>query len=314
MLKLSGKMEHAQHLLKLLGKAAGLSLILNNDSVVVQGSPSKDCPSPILCEKLIKVINDKSITVTVNIVSHRMHFGAFGRAQSLSVINAYGIDEGAPGIGAVIAFHEIWENYISRLPDGSQSTYGPAHHQACELERILAGELTRREGGRVAVATIEKDDGDEYVVDMEGYFVMLTNRAEEEREEHGRFTAAIRERALLKSFILSLQSVGRVDPALIQKVVSEMKNESAATAKITALRLESETGTVAEQRAQAVRNAMIVELGEDKYADKDGTDIETAVVRSKGKGADLATRRSWVAPAVEVGDVAGVRVDLYKPA
>lgn len=97
---------------------------------------------------------------------------------------------------------------------------------------------------------------------------------------------------------------------LVATVVTELTQNPRATAQLTGRRLANKGPEIAWQRAQAVRSAIIVALGEDEYAEEG---IELGQVKSRGRGADLGVRRPWTRSVTEEADHPGVRVQLFEP-
>jgi len=303
-------------MLGVLGGAAGLVLSAEDETVSVVGEvPLAGGMSAQLRARLREMIADGVRTARVDVDAAAMDFGKFADWQLVNVVNAAGMNAGAPGIGTGVMIHEIWENYVSRANVG-QSPYGPAHRLALGVERIVAGDITGRVGGRVAVAAFRVGQVAHYVLDYDGYFVDLTPRPKTEWPEHGKYTAQFRDRQEILAVTIGLNGVAlgeRIGPDRITEVIECLEEHQPATARVTGLRTGAEGQEAAGQRADAVRNAVIVALDEDDYADRNGTGIEVGEVSSKGAGADLGARRAWTSSTGDVADAPGARISIQSP-
>jgi hypothetical protein len=301
-------------MLTLLGGPAALDLAMEDGQIVIAAQHQLGAgTSSHLRERLQEMIAEEDKAARVN-VNSTMHLGVFGNWQGLNIVNAVGVDAGTTGIGTAIAIHEIWENYVARQQSGSLGLYGPAHKAGLDVEAVVATQISGRASRRVAAVTVELDDGDAYVLDYEGYFVVLTLRAQNLRLTEGRFIAQFHDRQQVQSFNVAGVVPGqRVDPGLITAAVDCLGDNVRATARITGLRTAQELDDMAAQRAHAVRNAMMVATDADAYVDEEGTSVEVDSVRAKGAGANLGARRPWTSSAGEIAVVPGVRIDIQSP-
>ena len=317
MIEVQGEELRINQLLALLGSAAGLVLVADQGPTTIRITIAKELElgpktSAALRARLKEMITDNVRAARMNLTSGAILFGVFGNLQLLNVATSVSVENDAPGMGIAIAVHEIWENYISRTGDNSQTPYGPAHRSALDVERVVVQELTGRTGGRVAAGTFKADGGDGYVLDYESYFLVLTPRPSTEWQEKGRLAAQVHGRSEPSSRSLTDVFGGqRVGQDRIAEVVGWLKDKRQATARVTGLRTAQDAETASAQRADAVRNAITVALKADSYAEDTGIELKEA--RSKGAGADLGARRAWTSSVDQVTDVPGVRIDIYSP-
>ncbi len=168
----------------------------------------------------------------------------------------------------------VWENYAARNNDGTLGQYGPAHAAALEVESAVAGELTGRAGNRVAAVTVGAGAGKGFVLDYEDYFLVLEAKPRDQWGT-GRFAAEFSDRYEAGSAEIAGVTAGqRVAAELVATVATDLTQNPRATARLTGRRLANEGPEVARQRAQAVRSAIIVALGEDEYAEDEGIELE----------------------------------------
>jgi hypothetical protein len=220
------------------------------------------------------------------------------------------INKGAPGLGVVIAFHEIWENYASRDEANKRGTYGPAHARALAVERDIASELSGEEGGRVAAVETGEGKGQGWVLDYEEYFLVLTARPEDQWAS-GRFDAALRERSSVGDFTIEGLTAGQQAGAdLLGDVLTALREHPQATAKVTGQRTVAEDPVLAAQRATAVRSAIAVALnpGMAEYGDQQGA--ITLGRDDRSPGTTLGALRAWAGPeeVVDAGPTATVEI------
>jgi hypothetical protein len=303
--RIKGDHLKVQNLLRLLGKAASLELAVFAEDVNL-GSGTSDR----LRASLKAIIEDAHKPAQLD-VNFNGDFGLFSDWQKLNVVDALGIEAGAAGMGTAIAIHEIWENYAAQNNDGTMGQYGPAHAAALEVESVVASELTERAGRRVAAVTVGAGIEKGFVLDYEDYFLVLKGKPENKRDT-GRFAAEFSDRYPVESVEIAGVTAGhRVAAKLVATAVSELTQKPRATARLTGRRLANEEPDVARQRAEAVRCAIIVALGEDEYAEDEG--IELSQVKSRGRGADLGVRRPWTRSVTEEADNTSVLVELFEP-
>lgn len=187
MFKAKGDQLKVANLLNLLGKAASVELSAFGENVSFESESSDR-----LRACLRQMVDDvrKSAKVDVN---YNLPFGIFGDWQKLNVPDVIGIEEGAPGMGTAIAIHEIWENYASRNDNDERGQYGPAHAAALAVEGVIAGQLTTRDGSRVAAVAVGAGVNQGFILDYEDYFLVLTSKPQNQWA-NGRFTAAFADR------------------------------------------------------------------------------------------------------------------------
>jgi hypothetical protein len=305
-------------LLGLLGDAAGLELSVQDGPVsIVSEQPLAPGMSAELRARLREMVDDEVKAARVNLDTTGIDFGKFGDWQILNVVNAVGVNAGAAGIGTAIVIHEIWENYASRTGHGNdQGQYGPVHRVALGVEAIVAGQLTTRPGTRVAAAAFRVQNAGNYLLDYDGYFVLLTQRPQPQWPAHGKYAAQFRGRQEIHAATIDLTGITpghRIRPDLVASVVAFMEQHKDATARVTGLRTSAEPEQDAALRAAAVRSAIIVALDDDSYAEEDGASIELNEDQSKGPGADLGARRPWTSPAGDIAGAPGARISVQSP-
>jgi len=295
-----------------LGAASGLALAVADGQVEAERAESEP-RSARLREALKKMIKAPLQTARVKVTEGTgIHFGAFGLTQTLNVRTVQCIEQGAPGIGLAVAIHEIWENYQAWQADGRRGKYGPAHASAVELEGAVGFQLTGRPGARVAAVDISEADKPAYVLDLQDRFLVLDARTEEV-DVHGLFVASVRDRVPGGTFDIGAFPAGeRISGDLVEPAAAVMRQQLRATARVTALHTVDEPADESRQRAEAVRNALIVALGGDEYADETGILLDK--VSAKGAGADLGAQRAWTNPDRIQHVTLGVRIDIATPA
>jgi hypothetical protein len=70
--------------------------------------------------------------------------GEEDRSQVINLDHLLAFQEGAPGMGAALAMHEIFENYMAHQQyAGAAKPYDPSHEQALALEGKIAAKLTK---------------------------------------------------------------------------------------------------------------------------------------------------------------------------
>jgi len=304
--RIKGEQLKVTNLLALLSKAASVELSVFGENVNIETDSSDRLRASL--KQMVAAVR-KSSQVDVN---YTLPFGIFGPWQKLNVPDVIGVEEGAPGMGTAIAIHEIWENYAARNNDNELGQYGPAHAAALAVEGVIAAELTGNQGSRVASVTVGAGVNTGFVLDYEGYFLVLKSKPQNEWP-NGRFAAAFADSEEKSSLEIAGVTAGqRVAEELVATAVQGLKTNPSATAKLTGLRLADEGAGIARQRAEAVRSAIIVALEEDDYAYEHGIELEE--VKSKGQGADLGARRPWNSSQTEVADNTNVRVQIFEPA
>lgn len=325
-----------QDLLAMLQTAATIGA-LQPGSQVQPVQAGEEHTSGTLHRCLLAIINDLSRHARVRLTAGQIHFGVFGDWQALNAVNALRVNEGAPGMGVAIAFHEIWENYVSRNDRNERGRYGPAHASALAVERDIATELTGREGGRVAaVPRVRKAEGagegekgeegqksskaeeveepaaeeveQGWVLDYEDYFLVLTTRPEDQRD-NGRFDAAIRERERIADEVVDGLTAGqRVAADRISGVLDTLREHPEATAKVSGQRTADENPALAGLRATAVRSALAHGLDpEEDYAAQ-----ENSITLARGDDT-LGSLRVWVGPEEVVEASPGARIEIDEP-
>lgn len=313
MIVVNGEAHVTASLLALLGDAAGL--VLDGGDPVTATRADGEPRSPRLRAALEEMVAEPRRTARIAVTGQRnVHFGIFGSSQKLNVVNLAGVEEDVPGLGIVIAIHEMWENYRAWRSDGEVDRYGPAHAAALELEGVVGRELTGRPGGRVAAVATGTWRVPAYVLDLQDRFVVLAARPEAEAAAHGLFHASVRDRVACGTVDLdgALPVGQRVGQDAVREAADLLVENPAATARVTALHTADESAEVSRQRAEAVRNALVVALDEDGYAEATGILLDE--VRAKGVGADLGARRSWVNPERVRNPTPGIRIDVATPA
>lgn len=314
MLKIGGDPAVARELITMLEEAAALGALQPPPQPGEAVKLSKKRSSPTLHRCLRAIIEDRSRHAQVTIATgSAIHFGTFNEWQNLNVANAVHVNRGAPGMGVVIAFHEIWENYISRDGANKRGKYGPAHTSALAVERDIASELSGEGGGRVAAVETGEGKGQGWVLDYETYFLVLTARPEGQWGS-GRFDAAIRERADVSEFAIRGLTAGqRVGADRLDEVLTTLREHRQATAKITGQRTGAEEPALAVQRATAVRSAIVVTLNPDRaeYGDEQGT--VTLGRDEDSPGSTLGALRAWAGPEQVVDAAPGVTVEISEP-
>ncbi|MFE2754501.1 hypothetical protein ACFXGA_21135 [Actinosynnema sp. NPDC059335] len=313
MIVVNGEERAVASLLALLGDAAGLAL--DGGDPVTATRADGEPRSPRLRAALEEMAAEPRRTARVAVSGQRnVHFGIFGSSQRLNVVNLLGVEEDVPGLGVVIAIHEVWENYRAWRSDGRLGEYGPAHAAALELEAPVGHELIGGAGGRVAAASTGTWRAPAYVLDLQDRFVVLDARPDVEVAAHGLFRASVRDRVPCGTVdIDGAFPVGRrVGQDVVRDAAELLRENPAATARVTALHTDGEPADTSRQRAEAVRNALVVALDEDGYAE--GSGILLDEVRAKGVGADLGARRSWVDPGRVRNATPGIRVAVATPA
>jgi hypothetical protein len=306
MLKIGGDATLAQDLLTMLEEAASLGL--QPGDPVQLSKPS----SITLHQRLLEIINDRDRHAQVTVSAGRIHFGTFGNYQNLNVANALRMNTGASGMGVVIAFHEIWENYAGRDEHNQQRDYGPAHESALGVERAIATELTGEDGGRVAAVALGVGGADGYVLDYERYFLILTKRPAQDQSP-GLFNAALHGRQLVSEFTLDGLTAGeRVAGASVSGVVAALQANPRTTAKIAGHRTDAEAAGLAAQRALAVRSAIVQGLDPDEeYAPQGGSIMLRRDANSPGT--TLGALRAWIGEEQVVGDEPGATIEVEVP-
>jgi len=303
MFKIKGDQLRAQQLVELLRAAAVPGLVLQSGYVRLDGDTSDRLGA---CLREI-IASDRAAQVDVN---YTLPLGHFRDWQGLNVPDAVRINADAQGMGVAIAIHEIWENYISRTGTGKLGRYGPAHAAALLVEAEVAKELSGNEGSRVAAVQIGDGKAASFVLDYEQYFLMLNRR--EPDDDPAQFSAAVKERRHVETIDIEGVAAGvRVDPGLVDTVITKLNKRPAATAQVTGLLADDQDAEPARGRAQAVRSAIIVALDADGYASDDGILLDE--VDSRGEGADLGARRAWTSAAAGVDGASTVRVEIWEP-
>jgi len=311
MLHLGGDGLKRQQLIGMLQAAATPAMVISNDYVRFGARSSRR-----LHACLDEVISSGR-TAHVN-VDHRRPLGNFGRWQDLNVTDALLVEAGVRGMGVAIAIHEIWENFCAwSSPDGF-GKYGPAHAAALEVEGAVAAELRGEEGSRVARVEVGADDSLGYVLDYQRYFLLLEPRPHDQWDT-GRFTARTAEREEVESFDVDGVTPGvRVAGDKVAEIVAKLREHPRATAEVYGMLADDRDRDAAKDRAAAVRNAIIVALGEDSYAtveeEQEQEGILLSEVQAKGAGTDLGARRAWTSTAPGIDAMTTVRVEVWEPA
>jgi hypothetical protein len=310
MLKISGTNATVQDLLTMLQDAASMGSLQPGDSVRL----SKERSSPTLHRCLRTIIDDSFRHAQVTAGGGAIHFGNFSEWQLVNVVNAVRISAGVPGLGAVIAFHEIWENYASRGDGNKRGPYGPAHVKALAVERDIATELLGEEGGRVAAFELGENAADGYIFDYEQYFVVLATRPKEAWPS-GRFDAVIRQRSGAGDFTIGGLPAGqRVGADRLGDVLTALTENPRASAKVTGQRTGAEGPEASGQRATAVRSAIAIALDPERleYAGQDGSILLARDAASPGTTAGAL--RVWAGPEQVTDEEPGAVVELEEPA
>jgi hypothetical protein len=313
MLFMTGTEAAVEWLCSQLGAAAELTLTVNPAGRVEAVRAESGLRSARLREVLEEMIGAPARTARVRVTEGTgIHFGAFGPTQTLNVRTVRCIEQGAPGIGLAVAIHEIWENYQAWQASGGRGKYGPAHASAVELEGVVGFQLTGRPGARVAAVDIGEIGRPAYVLDLQDRFVVLDARTEEV-DVHGLFVASVRDRVPAGTFDLGAFPPGeRINGELVEPAAAAVRQRPRATARVTALYTDDEPADVSQARAEAVRNALVVALGGDEYAEQTGILLDK--VDAKGAGADLGAQRAWTNPDRIRHETLGVRIDIATPA
>jgi len=310
MLRISGEDAAVRALLGMLQDAASLGALEPGTPVRVSKRSSAT-----LHRRLLEIVQDDWRPAEVQAHAGAIDFGKYGEVQQINVRNAVRVSTGVPGMGVVIAFHEIWENYVS---GGEQRRfgrdfYGPAHEKALAVEQKIAAELMDDVGARVAA--VELGDGDErgWVLDFTRSFLVLTARPRADWAA-GRFDAALHQRDTVGGEVVidDLAAGTRVAADRVAAVVSVLREHSRATARVSGHRTGDEDAGLAAQRAIAVRSAIANGLNdEEQYAVPDGSIVLARDERSPGT--TLAALRAWVGEEQVVDQGPGATVQVEEP-
>lgn len=306
MLKIRGADAVVRDLLRLLGDAATLGQLQPGDQVSA-GIRS----SWTLHRCLMAIITDDVRDAQVSVDTTKMDFGSFSEWQLLNAVNAIRVNAGAPGMGVAIAFHEVWENYISRDELNRRGSYGPAHERALAVERDIAAELTAEAGGRVAAVMLGKNAAQGWVLDYESNFLVLTTRPEHDWPT-GRFDARVHGRQFIGEYTIDGLTAGeQVAEDRLSDVLGTLRENPRATAQVAGQRTQAEDPEQAALRATAVRSAILNALNPDEEYAENGS-IKLAR-DAKSPGTTLGALPAWVGPEETAGAEAGARVLVEAP-
>jgi hypothetical protein len=311
MLRINGEDVAVRALLGMLQDAASLGELEPGNPAVEVSKRS----SATLHRSLLTIVQDDWRHAEVQVHAGAIDFGKFGESQQLNVRNAVRVNEGVPGMGVVIAFHEIWENYACRsdLNRFDRDGYGPAHEQALEVERKIATELIDNVGARVAAVELGAGDGRGWVLDFTESFLVLTARPKSDWAA-GRFDATLHQRASVGEQLIidGLAAGARVTADKVAAVVTALRSNARATARVSGHRTADEGAGLAAQRATAVRSAIANALNDDeRYAGQDGS--ITLYRDARSPGTTLAALRVWAGPEQVVGEEPGATVEVEEP-